>query len=148
MLTVPFLRGATRASNALYLLDTDWIVHYLRGKRQSIVDRILELEPYGLAVSGISLAELYHGVYTSAREQENLAGVCDFLSGVIIIPVDASIAERFGSEKAHLRNQGLVVDNFDLLIGCTALANNMTLLTNNTKHYTMIQGLMIESLSL
>ena len=148
MLTVPFRGDGTLVSNIPYLLDTDWVIHYLRGKRQSIVTRILELTSSGLALSSISLAELYHGVYTSARKEENLAGISDFLSGVTVILPDEQIAERFGIEKAYLRDQGLVVDNFDLLIGCTALVYDMTLLTNNTKHYEMIQNLKIESIPL
>lgn len=57
MLTVPFLGGVMRTSDTRYLLDTDWVVHYLRGKRKLVVHRILELAPQGLAISSISLAE-------------------------------------------------------------------------------------------
>jgi hypothetical protein len=61
-----------------YLVDTDWVIHYLNG-RADIVTRIQELSPLGIAMSVISLAELYEGVYccsTRARPHgyENLHG--------------------------------------------------------------------------
>jgi predicted nucleic acid-binding protein len=49
-------------TRVLYLVDTDWVIHYLNGRGQ-IVDRIKALIKDGLAVSIISLAELYEGVY-------------------------------------------------------------------------------------
>ncbi|MDO8505273.1 MAG: type II toxin-antitoxin system VapC family toxin [bacterium] len=129
-----------------YLLDTDWVAHYLRGKRHDIVARLQELAPQGLALSSIALAELYHGVYLSQRKEENLKGLRDFLANIMVLNVDAHIAERFGQEKTSLQMKGTPIDNFDLLIGCTALEYNLVLLTNNRKHYERIEKLCIESL--
>ena len=47
-----------------YLIDTDWVIHYLHG-HTAIVERLDELQPQGLVLSIISLAELYKGVYYS-----------------------------------------------------------------------------------
>ena len=47
-----------------YLIDNDWIIHYLNGQRE-IVKRLVSLRKEGLAISVISLAELYEGVYYS-----------------------------------------------------------------------------------
>ena len=47
-----------------YLIDTDWVVdHFNHVERVS--RRLEELEPQGLALSVISLAELYEGIYYS-----------------------------------------------------------------------------------
>lgn len=129
-----------------YLVDTDWVVHYLRGKQRDIVARLQTLALDSLALSSIALAELYYGVYSSMRVAENLQGLHDFLSQVMVLNVDEKIAERFGQEKCKLQKNGTTVDNFDLLIGCTALAYNLILLSNNRKHYELIKGLQIESL--
>ena len=45
-----------------YLIDTDWAIHYLNG-HPAIVTRLDGLKTTGLALSVISLAELYEGVY-------------------------------------------------------------------------------------
>jgi tRNA(fMet)-specific endonuclease VapC len=47
---------------ARYLIDTNWVIHYLDG-HEDIVRRLKELQPKGLGLSVISLAELYEGIY-------------------------------------------------------------------------------------
>ncbi len=47
-----------------YLVDTDWAIHYLNGN-PGIVTRLNELQPNGLGLSVVSLAELYEGIYYS-----------------------------------------------------------------------------------
>ena len=47
-----------------YLIDTDWVIHYLHA-HAAIVARLDELQPQGLALSIISLAELSEGVFYS-----------------------------------------------------------------------------------
>ena len=51
--------------------------------------------------------------------------------------------DSFGEIKAALSSAGTSVDDFDLLIGCTALARNSTVVTNNTKHYQKVPGLKV-----
>lgn len=140
--TVPMFHSSPK-----YLVDTDWIVHYLRGKHGDIVSRLLELVSEGLlAVSIISVAELYHGVYKSTRPEENLKGIENFFSDVEVLTIGEGIAKRFGREKVALHNKRTPIDGFDLFIGCTALEYGLILLTNNIKHYKCIEGLKIESL--
>jgi tRNA(fMet)-specific endonuclease VapC len=50
----------------------------------------------------------------------------------------------FASEKARLRKIGEPIDNFDLLIGATAVHHGLTLVTNNTKHFQRIQGIQLQ----
>jgi predicted nucleic acid-binding protein len=47
-----------------YLIDTDWIIEYLKGN-EKVTDFLKEKFEEGLAISVISLAELYDGVYSS-----------------------------------------------------------------------------------
>ena len=47
-----------------YLVDTDWVIHWLNGSA-AVVKRLDELKEQGLGLSTISLAELYEGVYYS-----------------------------------------------------------------------------------
>ena len=53
-----------------YLVDTDWAIHYLNGHPQ-IVKKLDDLKEQGLALSVISLAELYEGVYYSTDPEGN-----------------------------------------------------------------------------
>ena len=55
-----------------YLVDTDWVIHYLHA-HPAIVARLDDLQPQGLGLSIISLAELYEGVFNS-RDPRRWAG--------------------------------------------------------------------------
>ena len=59
--------------NPRFLVDTDWVVNYLGGI-PAFVSRLGELQPQGLALSIISLAELWEGVFNS-RDPEGDAQV-------------------------------------------------------------------------
>ena len=47
-----------------YLIDTDWVIDHLR-QVETTTRRLEELAPQGLAMSIVSLAELYEGIYYS-----------------------------------------------------------------------------------
>lgn len=128
-----------------YLIDTDWIIHYLNGNR-NIVAKLRSLEKDGLTISVISLAELYEGIYYSTNPDGNEKALKDFLSGVSIIGVEDEICRLFGKERGRLRQAKKMIGDFDLLIASTCLHHNLTLLTNNRKHYKMVEGLKILSL--
>jgi tRNA(fMet)-specific endonuclease VapC len=128
-----------------YLVDTDWVIFYLRGK-EPFVSTLKEYHKDGLAISVVSLAELYEGVYRSDNRISREKGLKDFLTGVEILGVDRHIARLFGKHRADLRRQGLPLADFDILIGCTALHHNLVLLTNNRRHYERIAGISMRSL--
>jgi len=130
--------------NLRYLVDTDWVINYLRA-HPAIVSRLGELQPQGLALSIISLAELYEGVFYSRDPDGDGQDLADFLRGVTVLGIDADIAQLFGRERGRLRAAGMMIGDFDLLIGATALAHNLTLLTNNRSHFERIDGLRMES---
>ena len=62
-----------------YLIDTDWIIHYLNGN-DKIVEKLTSLKDAGLAISVISLAELYEGVYYSTNPIGNEQALKDFFN--------------------------------------------------------------------
>jgi tRNA(fMet)-specific endonuclease VapC len=128
-----------------YLIDTDWAIHYLN-EHQGIVQRLHALLDDGLGLSVISLAELYEGVYYSRDPEGDEQDLNDFLRGVTLIGVDEDVCKIFGRERGRLRAAGMIIGDFDLLIGATALCHNLTLLTNNQSHFARIEGLRIESL--
>jgi tRNA(fMet)-specific endonuclease VapC len=128
-----------------YLVDTDWAIHWLHINKP-IQQRMDELEGQGLGLSAVSLAELWEGVHYSRNPRQSEAGLDDFLRRVALIGIDEETCKRFGKERGRLRAVGKLVANFDLLIGVTALQHNLTLLTNNRRHFENIEGLRMESL--
>ena len=131
--------------NISYLVDTDWIIHYLSGV-ESIVEKLQALQKEGLAVSIISLAELYEGVYSSKDSQAAQEGIDDFLKNVSVVDINEEICQIFGRERSRLRKQGNLIGDFDLLIASTSLNYELTLLTNNLKHFERVEGMRLISL--
>jgi tRNA(fMet)-specific endonuclease VapC len=128
-----------------YLLDTDWVIHYLNG-RDDIARRLDALQREGLGVSVISLAELYEGIYSSTDPDGNEQDLHDFLRGVSILGIDEEICKIFGRERGRLRKAGQLIGDFDLLIAATGLHYRLTVLTNNRQHVERVEGLHIESI--
>ena len=127
-----------------YLLDTDWVIHYLHG-HQDIIRRVNALSDQGIALSVISLAELYEGVYFSSNPKNNEAALHDFLRGVTVLSVDEETCKIFARQRGRLRAIGKPVGDFDLLIGATGLRYGLIVLTNNRRHFEPIEDLSIES---
>jgi len=127
-----------------YLLDTDWVIHYLN-EHQGIVQRLDALLDDGLGLSIISLAELYEGVYYSRDPEGDEQDLNDFLRGMTILGIDEAVCKIFGRERGRLRAEGLLIGDTDLLIAATALQYDLTLLSNNRRHFERIEGLRIES---
>ena len=129
-----------------YLIDTDWVIDHLN-HIERVTRRLEELAPAGLALSIISLAELYEGVYYSRDPVESEAALQRFLNPELtILGMDEETCKIFGKERGRLRVAGLMIGDCDLMIGATALRYNLTLLTNNRRHFERIDGLRMESL--
>jgi tRNA(fMet)-specific endonuclease VapC len=86
--------------------------------------KILKAGSENCFISEITLAELKFGVENSQAKEKNAAALANFLTGVIIIPVFPSL-DIYAKEKARLRKVGQPVDDFDLLIGATAISNGL-----------------------
>jgi len=97
-----------------------------------------------LAVTSVSVGELMHGAFKSARVDENLARLGILLSKVVILPYDIASARQFGRIKADLERAGSIVGDLDLQIACIALAYDVPLVTHNRRHYERIPGLIVE----
>jgi len=127
-----------------YLVDTDWAIHWLHSNER-IQQRVEELRGHGLALSAVSLAELWEGVHYSRDPQESGHQLYDFLRRVYLIGIDEETCRLFGKERGRLRAVGKRAGDFDRLIGVTARQHDLTLLTNNRRHFENIEGLRIES---
>ena len=128
-----------------FLADTDWVISYQRGV-VPVVQRFDSLLSDGVGLSIISVAELYDGILGSRDPVGGEQSLRDFLAmGIEIVDVDAEICRIFARERARLRSAGTPIPDFDLMIGVTALRHNLTLLTNNRRHFQRLTGLHIVS---
>ena len=128
-----------------FLIDTDWTIDYLNGA-QYVRDRLNDLSISDLGISVVSVAELYEGVLYSRNMEDDHAALSLFLENeVIVLGVDMEICRIFGRERGRLRRQGRIIGDMDLLIASTCLRHNLTLLSNNRRHFESVGGLEIIS---
>lgn len=106
-------------------------------------DKLDSQQTDSLFISEITLAELKFGVANSARPSSNKKTLKNFLSGIQILPIFDAL-DIYASEKTRLRKEGETIDDFDLLIGASAIANDLTLVTNNTKHFQRMKGIKLQ----
>ncbi len=120
-----------------YLVDSDWVVDYLAGKQQA-VSLLTSVWQDGIAISLITLGEIYEGIYYGRDPQRSEAVFRQFLRSVDVLSLNRSIMQRFARIRGDLRQRGQLIGDPDILIAATALYYNLTLLTRNKKHYQRI----------
>jgi tRNA(fMet)-specific endonuclease VapC len=127
-----------------YLLDTNICVHFLRGKFE--INKILKVKGLdNCYISEITVLELRFGAENSADKIKSHKAVDNFLKGIVIIPIYGSI-KKYAEEKVRLNKLGKPQnDEFDLLIGVTAIENKLTLVTENISDFERLEGINIEN---
>ena len=127
-----------------YLLDTNICVFFLRGKL-NLDELIKEKGRENFFISEITVFELRYGAENSENPGKSHKSVDAFIDGLSIIPIYGSI-KRYAKEKVRLRKIGKPMhDEFDFLIGVTALESKLILVTDNVKHFENLEGLKIEN---
>lgn len=126
-----------------YLLDTNICIYYLKGL-YNLKEKINNVGSENCYISEITVAELKFGVENSKQKKKNREVLDIFLNGIKIVPIFNAL-DFYAVEKSRLRKKGKTVDDFDLLIGASAVSNNMILVTNNIKHFENIKNIKIEN---
>ena len=126
-----------------YLIDTDICGFYLRGKL-SINKKIKEVGSRNCYVSEITILELTYGAKNSDNYSKHIKDIYAIKSLFGVIPI-ASVYDIFAEQKVKLKRSGMLIPDFDLLIGSTAIENSMVMVTNNERHLNRITGIKIEN---
>ena len=127
-----------------YLLDTNICVFFLRGKL-NLDEIIREKGVKNCFISELTVFELRYGAENSDNPKKSHEAVDRFVKGLSIVPILGSV-EEYAKTKVYLRKNGTPMhDEFDLIIGVTALANELTLVTDNVKDFGHIRNLKIDN---
>ena len=129
-----------------YLLDTNICIFLLRGKYN--VDK--KMDEVGLEncyISEITVAELKYGAELGNRQGvvRRMQSLDEFIASVHVLPISETL-DLFAKEKARLRLAGTPADdNFDLLIGCTAIVYDLIMVTENLQDFKNFSGIRLEN---
>lgn len=123
-----------------YLLDADWAIHALAGHPR-ILATLKHLAPEGIAVSWITIGEIYEGAFGSPNAEAHLSSFREFLIPFPTLNLNDPIMERFAAIRSTLRRRGELIPDFDVIVGATALHHGLTVLTYNVRHLRRIPAL-------
>ena len=127
-----------------YLLDTNICIALIRQRPAGLLQRLTALEPGEVGLSSITLAELIYGADKSSQTEQNLVALEQFLLPLELVNFDESAATAYGQIRAGLEREGKVIGSMDMLIAAHALSLNTILVTNNTKEFGRVSGLLLE----
>lgn len=128
-----------------YMLDTNICIYFIKGKPQTVLQKLKDNMRSGLAISAITLGELEHGVAMSEYPEKNAIALSQFLSIIEVLPFDDKAAAAYGQIHAELRRKGMLIGPLDMLIAGHAKATGMVLVTNNTREFERVEGLVVEN---
>lgn len=125
-----------------FLLDTNICSAHMR-RPAGLAHRFFQFQGR-LATTTIVLGELYAGAYMLGGSVRLLASIADLVQDLQVLPFDAGCAKEFGKLRGHLHNHGIAVSPLDLQIAAVAIANDLILVTNNTKDFRHIPDLRLD----
>lgn len=129
----------------LFMLDTNICIYIHRQKPPSVLARFDSLKPGQAVISVITWGELLHGAAKSQKTKQVLSLLIEFSALIPVLPMPPESGNTYGQARADLEKCGLIIGNNDLWIAAHALAENLTLVTNNTREFERIPNLKIEN---
>ena len=129
----------------MYMLDTDICSYILRERPIAVLEKFNQISAAELCISVITHAELLYGVERSSSKKINHEVVEAFTSRLIILDWDSSAAKEYGVLRAQLEQKGRIIGNLDMMIASHALSIGASIVTNNTRHFSVVPKLKSEN---
>lgn len=127
-----------------WALDTNTLIYFFKGEG-NVAAELLSRPPSDIGVPSIALFELEVGIAESTSPKKRLSQLRELLKVVRVIPFDDRAAQASAGIRAGLEMKGTPIGPYDVLIAGSALAHGVTLVTRNTKEFSRVDGLSLES---
>ncbi len=131
--------------NRTYLLDTNTWIYALKGNSPQLVTRLGSVDPDQVVFCSIIKAELLHGAYRYGNREQRLNLLQRLFNRHRSFTFDDRSADTYGQIRQTLEAKGQRIGPMDLLIAAIALAEELTLVTNNTAEFSRITALQLEN---
>ncbi|MBE2272501.1 MAG: type II toxin-antitoxin system VapC family toxin [Anaerolinea sp.] len=128
----------------IYLLDTNTCIRHLNRRSPSITARLHAVDEAEIAVCSVVKAELYLGAMKSQTPEITMSKQQAFVERFVSLPFNDKAAMHYARIRAALEIAGKSIGSNDLMIAAIALANDLTLITHNTREFGRVTGLKIE----
>lgn len=129
----------------LYLLDTNIVSYFIKGNHPKLSTRMkLAFNKQDIAISAITRAEIRYGQALMASNDKRHKPINLLLEEIPTLPWTTEVADHYGQVKGQLQRQGTPIGEMDTQIAAHALAENLILVTHNTKHFDKVSDLKLE----
>ena len=129
----------------IYMLDTDICIYIIKRKPPSAFKRLELIEPDQVSMSAITFAELMNGAKKSQQVEANVSRLVALAEILEICSFDQHAAVVYGDVRSRLESLGEVIGPHDMLIAAHALSLDRTLVTNNKREFSRVEGLKLEN---
>ena len=127
-----------------YLLDTNIVIYVLKRRPVEVLSTF-NTNASRMAISSVTLAELFHGAEKSSWVSENLAAIEDFCSRLAVLPYGPKAAQHYGAIRAALEKLGQPIGVNDMHIAAHARSEGLVLVTNNMGEFARVPALEAEN---
>lgn len=131
----------------MYMLDTNVVIMAIRHPEGPVFSMIEKHVGKDLCISVITLGELEYGIKKSRQPEMTRTGVYKFLAGIQVLDFDSVAAQHFGDIFGDLEMKGMRIGDRDTMIAAHARSKGYTVVTNNVREFSRVDGLKYEDWS-
>ena len=128
-----------------YMLDTNICIYIIKKKPEEVIKRFLKMKPDSIAISSITVSELYYGVAKSSKPNEKTIALEQFILPLTVINYNKEDSISYGKLRAKLEQKGKLIGAMDMLIAAQVLNRDLILVTNNEREFKKVEGLSVEN---
>ena len=128
----------------MYLLDTNTLIYFFKQQGQ-VAAHLQRVQASQIALPSVVVFELEYGLLRSTKPDAQQRGMDAAFSTYRVLPLDAKSAKFAAGVKHAMEVAGTPIGQADQLIAGMALANDMTLITRNTREFSRVPGLRLEN---
>jgi len=127
----------------MFILDTNTLIYFFKGVGE-VSRHLLSTPPVEIGLPAIVLYELEVGIGKSKSPEKRRAQLREFASLIMVFPFGREEVSAAALIRIKLETKGFPIGPYDILIAATAMANNATLITHNSKEFERIEGLKLK----
>ncbi len=132
----------------MYMLDTNALIMAIKHPDWPILSRIIQHVGKDVCISVITLAEMEYGVKKSCNPEMTRIGLYKFLIGIPVLDFNSEAAKHFGDIFGDLEMKHMRISDRDTLIAAHARSLGATIVTNNVREFSRVEGLKYEDWSI
>ena len=128
-----------------YMLDTDTCIYIKNRRPPHVIKRFSSLQSGEVVMSLITFGELLNGALKSNQANIALQKINQLATILPVQAMSADVAKQYAGIRRKLEKQGNIIGANNLWIAAHAMALDLTLVTNNTREFSRVEGLRIEN---